>query len=167
MTDQLSFIDRPFAPPLDEMIFVGIDPGLRGAIAVLVGPRIGEIRDMPLVDGRVDIDALGRWLSSIAPSIAHATIERAQAFPLEGRSTCFNSGVVYGSLRTMLVMCKIPHLVAEPAKWKKHFHLDRDKERSRALAIQLWPGTGHFERKKDHGRAEAALIARYGAETWR
>jgi hypothetical protein len=23
-----------------------------------------------------------------------------------------------------------------------------------------------FERKKDHGRAEAALIARYGAETW-
>jgi len=40
-----------------------------------------------------------------------------------------------------------------------------DKEKSRALAIQFWPGCGFFSRKKDHGRAEAALIARYGAET--
>jgi len=48
---------------------------------------------------------------------------------------------------------------------KTHFGLDADKEKSRALAIRLWPGCGYFSRVKDHGRSEAALIARYGAET--
>lgn len=43
--------------------------------------------------------------------------------------------------------------------------LDADKERARALAIRLWPASRHFERKRDHGRAEAALLARFGAET--
>jgi crossover junction endodeoxyribonuclease RuvC len=52
-----------------------------------------------------------------------------------------------------------------PAVWKKHFKLPADKEASRALALPLFPATAeHFARKKDHGRAEAALIARYGSE---
>jgi crossover junction endodeoxyribonuclease RuvC len=55
------------------------------------------------------------------------------------------------------------HLVA-PSRWKKHFRLSADKDEARGLALRLWPNSEHFSRKKDHGRAEAALIARYGAE---
>jgi hypothetical protein len=40
------------------------------------------------------------------------------------------------------------------------------KEQARALALGLWPGcTDTFARKKDHGRAEAALLAKFAAET--
>ena len=50
------------------------------------------------------------------------------------------------------------------SKWKRHYGLNSEKERARALALRLWPTSEHFGRKKDHGRAEAALLARYGAE---
>jgi crossover junction endodeoxyribonuclease RuvC len=60
----------------------------------------------------------------------------------------------------------IPLHLVTPAKWKGHLRLSSDKEQARALALRLFPACSeHFKRKKDHGRAEAALIARYGAET--
>jgi crossover junction endodeoxyribonuclease RuvC len=37
-----------------------------------------------------------------------------------------------------------------------------DKDTARTRAIELWPSHAQlFARKKDHGRAEAALIARW------
>jgi crossover junction endodeoxyribonuclease RuvC len=51
---------------------------------------------------------------------------------------------------------------------EKQFRLDRDREKSCARALRLWPGSGCFSRKAGHGRAEAALLSRYGAEVlWR
>jgi hypothetical protein len=48
--------------------------------------------------------------------------------------------------------------------WEKHFRLPADNEASRALALRTFSGTSqHSARKKDHGRAEAALLALYGA----
>jgi hypothetical protein len=85
---------------------------------------------------------------------------------IESKSSTFKYGVAYGALRTVVALCNIPYRLVTPGKWKNHFGLDSDKEKSRALALQFWPGCGFFSRKKDHGRAEAALIARYGAETW-
>ena len=69
------------------------------------------------------------------------------------------------SVRGVVASLAIPTHMVTPGRWKKHFRLDADKEKARALAIRLWPSSEHFERKKDHGRAEAALIARFGAET--
>jgi crossover junction endodeoxyribonuclease RuvC len=52
-----------------------------------------------------------------------------------------------------------------PAKWKKHFGLNRDKGVSRSKATERFPEYANlFSRVKDDGRAEAALIALYGAE---
>jgi len=43
--------------------------------------------------------------------------------------------------------------------------LGSDKEKSRALALRTFSKTPeHFNRKKDHGRSEAALLALYGAQ---
>jgi crossover junction endodeoxyribonuclease RuvC len=97
-------------------------------------------------------------------SPAFAVVERASAMPKQGVVSVFKFGMAYGSLRTVVAVSKIPHRLVAPTVWKKHFKLDSDKEKSRALAMQLWPGCGLFSRKKDHGRAEAALIARYGLE---
>jgi crossover junction endodeoxyribonuclease RuvC len=141
---------------------LGVDPGITGGIAFLFANRV-VAEDIPTAGGEVDVDTLVRRVREMQPALA--IIERANAMPKQGVSSTFKYGVAYGALRTVVALCNIPYRLVTPGKWKNHFRLDADKEQSRALAIQFWPGCGYFSRKKDHGRAEAALIARYGAET--
>jgi hypothetical protein len=148
----------------DARPILGIDPGITGGLAFLFPTGELEVGDIPVVAGEVDVDTLVRQVRAFSPALA--VIERANAMPKQGVSSTFKYGVAYGALRTVVALCNIPYHLVTPAKWKSHFRLDADKEQSRALAIQFWPGCGYFSRKKDHGRAEAALIARYGAETW-
>jgi hypothetical protein len=144
---------------------LGIDPDITGGIAYLYPSGRIVAEDIPVVGGEVDVDTLARRIEEMGPCLA--IIERAGAMPKQGVSSTFKFGVAYGSLRTVVAVCNISYHLVTPGKWKNHFGLDADKERSRALAIRLWPGCGYFSRKKDHGRAEAALLARYGAEVVR
>jgi hypothetical protein len=139
----------------------GVDPGITGGLAFLYSDQIAAF-DIPVVDGAVDVDALARLVRAHAPRLA--IVERASAMPKQGVASTFKFGTAYGALLALTAFCEIPTRIVSPRKWKKHFGLDADKEKSRGLAIRLWPGCGLFERKKDHGRAEAALLARYGAE---
>jgi hypothetical protein len=132
---------------------LGIDPGVTGGIAFLLSSGAIEAGD---------VDTLVRRIRNQRPRLA--IVERAQAMPKQGVSSTFKYGTAFGALCAVTALLEIPTHLVTPAKWKKHFNLDSDKEKSRALAIRLWPGCRLFERKKDHGRAEAALIARYGAE---
>ena len=142
---------------------LGIDPGVTGGIAFVYRGGLVEADDIPSVAGEVDVDALVRMIRSRQP-INMAVIERVSAMPGQGVSSTFKFGVAYGALRAAVAICNIPTHLVSPQKWKKHYGLNADKERSRALAIRLWPGCGLFERKKDHGRAEAALLAKYGMD---
>lgn len=146
----------------DARPILGIDPGITGGIAFLYPSGTIAAFDIPTAGGEVDVDTLAEMIAARDPRLA--IIERASAMPKQGVSSTFKYGVAYGSLRTLCTLGRIPYHLVTPGKWKSHFKLDRDKEKSRALAIQFWPGVGYFARKKDHGRAEAALIARYGAE---
>jgi crossover junction endodeoxyribonuclease RuvC len=98
-----------------------------------------------------------------APELA--VIELVHAMPKQGVSSVWNFGVAFGMARGVISGAFIPTHLVSPTKWKKHFGLDSDKEKARALAISKWPECAHFNRKKDHGRAEAALLALYGAQT--
>jgi hypothetical protein len=149
----------------DARPILGIDPGITGGIATLWPDGRIDAYDIPTVDGSVNIDALVRHVRAHAPRLA--VIEKAQAMPKQGVVSVFKYGCAFGALCAATAVLEIPTHLVSPRKWKTHFGLDADKERSRALAIRLWPGCGLFERKKDHGRAEAALIARYGAEVFR
>jgi hypothetical protein len=55
----------------------------------------------------------------------------------------------------------MPLTIIEPTAWKKIHNLrGSEKEASRQRALQLFPSAhALLARKKDHGRAEAALIA--------
>jgi len=143
-------------------ILLGIDPGISGGIAFLDHNGSILATDIPVVGGEVDVDTLARHIRTMAPDVA--IIERASSMPKQGVSSTFKFGVAYGALRAVVAVCEIPTHIVSPAVWKKHFRLDSDKEKSRALAIRFWPGIGFFARKKDHGRAEAALIAKYGKD---
>jgi crossover junction endodeoxyribonuclease RuvC len=143
---------------------LGIDPGISGGVAFYfpVAPDRVAAADMPVVAGAVDCATLAARIAQMAPSLA--VVERVASMPKQGVASTFKFGASYGAVLGVLAALKIQtHLVA-PAAWKKHFRLDSDKEKARAMALRLFAASPeHFARKKDHGRAEAALLAVYGA----
>lgn len=160
LTKSLDAIEKAWQPKI-----LGIDPGITGGIAFVHGDKL-EAFDIPSVAGEVDVDEVWRLIRNAEPQMA--VIEMASSRPGQGVSSTFKYGAAYGALQACVIACEIPlHRIAAH-KWKKHFGLNSDKEKSRALAIRLFPGNGLFSLKKNHGRAEAALIARYGNEVlWR
>jgi hypothetical protein len=72
---------------------------------------------------------------------------------------------VLREMKACLFFAGVPTNEVPPATWKKHFGLSTDKDASRAYASSVFPDQSNlWARKKDDGRAEAALIAYYG---WR
>ena len=144
---------------------MGVDPGLSGAIAFYF-PRHPErvsVEDMPVAGGDIDCVTLAGRIRQFAPDLA--IVEAVHAMPKQGVSSTFRFGAGYGAIRGVLAALDVPTHLVTPGAWKKHFRLTADKEQARALALRLFPAVGErFSRKKDDGRAEAALIARYGAE---
>ena len=147
------------------MIILGIDPGISGAIAFYGTNIPGSIDalDVPTVNGEIDAVYLGRMITAGRPSVA--IIELVSAMPKQGVSSTFKFGRAFGTVLGVLGALQVPYHMVSPTRWKKHFRLSADKEQARALAIRTWPSSEAFRRKKDHGRAEAALLAKYYAET--
>jgi crossover junction endodeoxyribonuclease RuvC len=147
---------------------IGIDPGLTGAIAVL--SETGElisVEDMPTFDiggkNKINVHALGASLSKYSHD-ARAVVELVGAMPGQGVSSMFSFGFAAGAVHGAIGALGIPLETVTPQKWKKHFRLPKDKDAARQLAVRKWPH-GPFSRKKDAGRAEAALIALWALET--
>jgi crossover junction endodeoxyribonuclease RuvC len=150
----------------DARCILGIDPGASGAIAFYFtdAPDRVSVHDVPTVDGAISSALLADLIRTHGPSIA--VIEAVSAMPGQGVSSMFNFGKAFGQAIGVVGTLKIPAHFVTPSKWKKHFRLSSDKEECRARALQLFPAcAASFARKKDHGRAEAALIAKFGAET--
>jgi hypothetical protein len=143
---------------------LGIDPGITGGIALLIGDTLEGCWDIPVAGGEINPDELIRIIRDANPSMA--VIERAWSRPGQRVASTFKYGQAFGTLRTAVAACETPQRLVTPGVWKKFYHLDSDKEKARAMAIRLWPGVAFFNLKKHHGRAEAALIARYGAEVF-
>lgn len=151
--------------PLPRALCVmGIDPGLSGAISWYFPdePQLITAEDMPVVDKNIDAAKLARRVKQMQPDVA--IIEQVASRPGQGVSSVFKFGVGYGQVQGVVATLGIPMALVTPGKWKRYFGLSSDKEQSRAAAIKLWPSSEAFERKKDEARAEAALIAKYGAE---
>lgn len=147
----------------------GIDPGLGGGLAFFfpANPREIIAEDMPVAGHEVDVDTLVARLRQMAPTFA--VVEKVHSQPNDGHQGAFRFGAAYMAARSSLTALGVPTRLVAPSSWKAHWHLPPEKdarkakEQARALAIQLWPGVGCFSRVKDHNRADAALIARFGA----
>ena len=150
------------------MKVLGIDPGVRGGLAIVeidngAAPRVIDAIDIPVTGvgakERVDVLAIRTWIQTYMPD--HAAIERAQAMPKQGASSGFKYGRATGAIEAVIACCEIAITIVKPAVWKKAHHLrGGDKEGARQRALQLFPSAhALLARKKDHGRAEAALIA--------
>ena len=150
-------------------MIIGLDCGLSGAIA-LHDPATGwlEISDMPTIGATkrtINHRALLDILRSAGDGRHIAWVEQVAARPGQGVSSMFTFGRVFGAVEMACAAAGLEVRFVTPATWKKHFGLSKDKDASRALACQRFPGAAKsFERARDADRAEAALIALYGAE---
>lgn len=158
------------------MKIIGIDPGLYGALALYdIDTGALEIEDVPVLNmgkGKakkmiVDTYGLARvidnWMLPDGP-LPVVWIELVGVRPGEGAVGAFSFGQTVGLIRGI---CAAHFLTIEqvtPASWKRAQGVAGDKDQSRHRATTLFPKYGGmFARKKDDGRAEAVLIAHYGA----
>lgn len=152
-----------------KRITLGIDPGLQGAVASLIDGEAGPMLDMPTMQGgtwnEVDAASLSAWIRLIRAqnpdAIVGACLEKVGARPGDGGTSAFRFGEGFGKVKAVLEVAGIPYSLAIPAVWKRRFGLiGTDKDASRQLAITRFPEAHqHLLRKKDHGRADALLLA--------
>ena len=144
------------------MKILGIDPGATGAIAAIYSTGAHNVWDMPPLPH--DLADLLETVVGEDDGIGMAYLEKAQAMPKQGVSSMFNYGVGYGTIIGILTALNIPYTTVTPAVWKRALGLTgKPKDASRALARAHYP-TASLNRVKDHGRAEALLIAEYGRQ---
>lgn len=158
------------------MVIYGVDPGLTGAIALFVNGDLWEVRDMPVLHiggGTVKrkADAAGlaaivrEWRAQVGVDHELAVIERVAAMPQQGVASVFSLGHSAGVAESVMLAIGIPVDFVTPAAWKRAMGIGADKGTARARATLRWPSmASHWQRVKDHGRAEAALIGRHGWE---
>ena len=150
-------------------MIIGIDPGVDGAIAVLDDDfTYYSVWDMPTMalsknKRQVNGAELAEMLKR-RESLPHlvAYVERVGSMPHQGVASMFNFGVSYGVVLGVLATLSIPMVLITPGVWKKRAGLTgKPKEMARTLAQQLYP-QAPLGRKRDIGRADALLIARFG-----
>jgi crossover junction endodeoxyribonuclease RuvC len=150
------------------MPHIGIDPGLNGAVAVLLDDGEVVIRDMPTIqDGtkkRLDYAALADIFDNLAKLRGvRVTIEKVHALPRDGSAGAFSFGQSYGIAIGLVAAHFMPLDFVTPQQWKKAMRCPTDKDGARLRASSLFPQhSHHWPLKKHDGRAEALLIAHYG-----
>lgn len=148
------------------LVTMGLDPGARGAIAVVDGTAV-EVWDMPTdSEGRVDAFALLRRVLAVRATYdpVAALLERVGARPHDTPQTAFALGYAYSAAELSICASGVPVLLRTPQTWRRGVGLPigADKAASRALAQRIFPAdAGLFARDRDDGRAEAALMAVY------
>jgi hypothetical protein len=177
-------IDGALLAGMCPVIFVGVDPGKQGAIAVLDDAgRALETLPTPIVSAsggarpEYDLpairDYIDRWrkVGSIGGG-AFVTVEKGQPMPPTvpgGSAANFARGVARG-WEWMLVALRLPYQLVAPRTWQLVMHAGTPgsdtKQRSMLAAHRLFPGVSLTRsmrcRNESDGIAEALLIAEFG-----
>ena len=152
------------------MIFIGIDPGLSGAIAT-IGPVAVRAQKTPVIEGekrQMNLPACSRLLEdakNAGPTFA--VIEKVGAMPGQGVTSMFTFGKGYGSWLGLLAAHGIAFQEVHPNTWKKAMleSVGKDKGASINRAASLFPALSLVPdgcRTPHDGMAEAVLLAEYG-----
>lgn len=148
---------------------IGIDVGLSGAIAMMTGETLTGIVDMPTVtlerNGKskrqISIPELIQIIDTFKPEEAY--IEKVFAMAGQGVTSVFSFGRSLGAIEGVIAARSIKATLITPQTWQKAMGVTGGKDGARARAMELFPwNVDYFKRKKDDGRADAALIAAWG-----
>ncbi len=161
---------------MTHRLTIGADPGGSGALSFLADERAIGYIDMPTSPrpgGGNQVDAVS-LAAQLRERIAQhhgayvvAVIELVSAMPKQGVTTTFRFGQADGILRGVLGAQRVPVVEVQAKDWKRYLRLTgKPKDAALTLARQLYPeATEWLRRKKDCGRADALLLARWGTYT--
>lgn len=155
------------------MIYLGIDPGTNGGVAVVcdVGGGLAvETHPMPEQPG--DLVELLRSYGTIAYAVCEKVgPNRGTGDRRQGASSMFTFGRGFGRIEASLVACGVPHEFYPPQVWQAAMGVRRTdkaesdtakKNRHKAAAGRLFPGV-----KITHAVADALLICEFARRTHR
>ena len=171
----------------DTTSYIGIDPGITGAIARITDNNI-SIVDTPtfkIITGRrrskkgVMVDKIKSEFNAIEMSlilkelltdITYIGLEKVHAMPKQGVTSQFSFGYGLGIWKGIISAIgtekdvNISLTQVPPQTWKKEMMqgMGKEKDASVVRALELFPKAQvYFKNKKDHDRADALLIAEY------
>lgn len=161
-------------------VYLGIDPGLDGALAWIAGDDV-TVEDTPATTTKPR-EYLAASMAALLEQVRleadggelFAVLERAQPTRIRGTgrqpgaSSTFSTGRGFGLWEGLLAGQRIPYMLVQPQVWRRAlgFPAGAGKDYSRAHAGRLFPTMAdQLKRVKDHGRAEALLIAEYARRT--
>lgn len=143
------------------MIYIGIDPGKKGAMAVIFD-GMDETVLVPF-----DEKAYAETLCGCKArgNSVKACLEHVTAMPGQGVTSMFHFGENFGYIKGLLEAFEIPYELVRPQKWKKEFSITGEKNSSIEVCKRLFPDVDLRRsdrcRKDDDGLAEALLMAEY------
>lgn len=166
-------------------LILGIDPGLKGAMA-LISAKTGKsilIIKMPNIQGsEFDFHAADIFMKKYAHRIVHVYMEKVQAMPLQGVSSMFKFGLVFGALQGLIAGNGLRYTLITPQTWQKDIFQgvprmfkpakkkggkkDNDPKAMALIAAKrLLPATNFVPkgcRVANDGWVDAALIGHWG-----
>lgn len=151
--------------------YLGIDPGITGGFACVdSNGQLQTVYSMPVlkVGGKNIIDAhsiIDLFYLNLPYPITFAYLEEQHPMPKQGLSSTFKTGYGYGLLVSALTAKGIPFATIRATAWKRKVSCPRDKEGALLVARRLWPDEDAFSLKKNHGLAEAALLAKLARDS--
>ena len=153
--------------------YIGIDPGFKGAIAVIKTNDTIRVVDVPAgVIGKAKkeyfipqmVEILQGLMDQEAKGNCVVAIEKVHSMPHQGRASCFTFGKGFGIWLGILTALGLPYDEVTPQRWQGVV-MDggqRGKDASRMRAMALFPGLAEQLKLKSHdGRADALLIAEW------
>ena len=144
------------------MIYIGIDPGKKGAMAIL--REDGSSIIYPFSEAGYK-EVLADYSTENFKCRATCCLEHVSAMPGNGSVSMFNFGENFGFIQGLLTAYEIPYELVRPQKWKKEFSVTADKNQAIDVCKRLFPNAilKRTDRCKvdDSNFAEALLMAEY------
>ena len=152
------------------MKIAGVDPGAFGAVAIY-DTALGtlELIDMPTriekvrTEKRTRVDSAELGLRLHGRTIDEACIEKVASRQNQGVASMFAFGKAAGIVEGVFAGLLVPVSFLRPQEWQRLARVaggEFVKDNARDRAVMLFPAyAAWFGRKKDSGRADAALIA--------
>ena len=162
------------------MRIIGIDPGKTGYIVEIDNMKYANEYIIPTLSAskktaKRDYNVSDLWsvIKVACEGVSLVVIEKQQARPApEGRGSIFSTGRGFGLVEGMVAAMGVPYIMPHPKTWQKVMLRDipgtNTKSRSIIAASRLFPNVSLKRtercRKPDHNKADAILLAVYGAK---
>lgn len=141
------------------MIYIGVDPGKKGGVAIIDGDGV----KVYAWDDQAFVNVMAATMNK---GKCVAAVEKVGAMPGQGVTSMFSFGQSFGFILGVLTAFGIGYQLVPPTLWKREFGLlHTEKQASVDVAKRLFPGVSLLPtercRKESDGMADALCLCEY------